>query len=220
MNKLLEQSRVPELRFSGFSGDWDKLQLGQFISNIKGGASLNPSDFVIGDGETVIPKKSIVSGGKLALSRDSKTYCSKTFFNQNKNHVIDKSYLVTTLRDLVPSAPSIGYIVEILESESYLLAQGVYGFKIDEKTVLRRFLTTLSNTNFYRRMMIRVKVGSTQVHIRNNDFLTLSFYFPQLPEQQKIAHFLTQLDDKITHTQNQITQAETFKRGLLQKLFV
>lgn len=59
-----------------------------------------------------------------------------------------------------------------------------------------------------------------RMNITNTDFLNMPIYVPYIDERNKIAHFLTQLDDKITHTQNQITQAETFKRGLLQKLFV
>jgi len=43
---------------------------------------------------------------------------------------------------------------------------------------------------------------------------------PSLPEQQKIADFLTKLDNLIGSKQQQITQAETWKKGLMQGLFV
>jgi restriction endonuclease S subunit len=41
-----------------------------------------------------------------------------------------------------------------------------------------------------------------------------------LPEQTKIADFLTALDHKIQSVATQITATQTFKRGLLQQMFV
>lgn len=43
---------------------------------------------------------------------------------------------------------------------------------------------------------------------------------PPIPEQQKIADFLTSLDKVIESKQQQITQAEQWKKGLMQGLFV
>ena len=43
---------------------------------------------------------------------------------------------------------------------------------------------------------------------------------PTLPEQTKIANFLSTIDNKINHTHMQIEMAEVWKRGLLQRMFV
>jgi type I restriction enzyme, S subunit len=68
--------------------------------------------------------------------------------------------------------------------------------------------------------MKRILVGSTQVHIRNGDFFNVKMNTPTLNEQNKIADFLTAIDEKIAAVDGQLQQAEDFKKGLLQQMFV
>ena len=132
--------------------EWEVVKIEDFLEGFRGGASLKPSDFIDKNGFEVIPKKAIISGGKLSLDYNNPTYCSYHFAEANSNHIIDKEYIVTTLRDLVPTAPSIGYMVHFNTKKSYILAQGVYGFKISQK-IDRTFLIQYSNTSQFRKVM-------------------------------------------------------------------
>lgn len=209
---------VPQLRFREFSGEWEEEKLKKYVLNYKGGAPLKPKDFVAISNYEVIPKKAISSGGKLLLDKENPTFCSETFFKDSPNNIIDSSYLVTTLRDLVPSGPSIGYIVKNSNEKFLLLAQGVYGFKINDN-LDENFLIMLSNKIEYRRLMQKIMVGSTQVHIRNKDFFSIQLNLPSKPEQQKIASFLTSVDTKIEQLTKKKTLLEEYKKGVMQKIF-
>jgi type I restriction enzyme S subunit len=220
---VMQQLFSQELRFKDDDGrdfpDWEEKKIKDFLISHKGGAPLTPSDFVKSSDYEVIPKKAISSGGKLSLSLSEGTFCSEIFFKNNLKSVVDDSYLITTLRDLVPSGPNIGYIVKFKSDKSYILAQGVYGIKIDKK-LDELFLIHYSNTDMYREMMQTMMVGSTQVHIRNNDFFETPIKTPSLPEQIKIANFLTTLDEKITQSQNYLETVKQYKQGLLQQMFI
>jgi type I restriction enzyme, S subunit len=208
----------PKLRFAGFSDEWLVHKIGDFIESYKGGASLTPSDFASFSVCEVIPKKAITHGTWLKMDLEKPTYCNEDFFNENMQSVVDSSYLITTLRDLVPSGPNIGYIVKYLSNKKYLLAQGVYGLK-PKKTIVADFLICFSNTDRYRKMMKTAMVGSTQVHIRNSVYLGLPISVPSLGEQQKIADCLTSVDELITAQSQKLEALETHKKGLMQQLF-
>ena len=50
-------------------------------------------------------------------------------------------------------------------------------------------------------------------------FNDISLIVPSLPEQTKIANFLSSIDTKITQNTQSLEKMKTFKRGLLQEMF-
>ena len=215
-----EGEKVPRRRFTEFQngGEWEEKSIGDFIVEHKGGAPLTPSDFVPFSHCEVIPKKAIAGGVWLNLDSDNPTFCSEDFYKRNPQSVVDNTFLITSLRDLVPSGPNIGYIVKYAGDKKYILAQGVYGIKL-KQTLVPEFLIHYSNTTFYRKLVNAAMVGSTQVHIRNSEFFKLPMTIPSFKEQQKIACCLSSVDERITAQTEKITQLKLHKKGLIQGLF-
>ncbi|NAR60533.1 restriction endonuclease subunit S [Acinetobacter haemolyticus] len=59
-----------------------------------------------------------------------------------------------------------------------------------------------------------------RMNITNKDFFDMPIFYPCLEEQTKIANFLSSIDQKIEVVAQQIEQAKTWKKGLLQQMFV
>jgi type I restriction enzyme S subunit len=81
----------------------------------------------------------------------------------------------------------------------------------------------LSSINTYNYLAPLVQKGAKNtMNINNNDFLNgASIKLPvEIFEQQKIASFLSSIDEKIEKRQCQIKAMENWKKGLLQQMFI
>jgi type I restriction enzyme S subunit len=83
------------------------------------------------------------------------------------------------------------------------------------KVVLYFLYSVLNNVRFEKYM-----VGTTIPHIYFKDYSSERITIPCYEEQQKIAIYLSGIDAKIAAVNTQITQTQTFKKGLLQQMFV
>ena len=62
--------------------------------------------------------------------------------------------------------------------------------------------------------------GTSYPAINSTHLAEIGISVPSLPEQAKIAAFLSALDCKIESVAAQLDHTRTFKQGLLQQLFV
>jgi len=72
----------------------------------------------------------------------------------------------------------------------------------------------------FRNQLLSVSTTSANTNINQESLNQLVLRIPSLPEQTKIANFLTAIDDKITHNQTQLDAMKQYKSGLLQQMFV
>jgi type I restriction enzyme S subunit len=66
----------------------------------------------------------------------------------------------------------------------------------------------------------RLSESSAQPGLAVNKLEKLKLLVPSLPEQTKIAGFLSALDGKIGAVGEQMRQTQAWKKGLLQQMFV
>jgi type I restriction enzyme S subunit len=214
--KYLVETKHPQTEPGSLPSDWRFKPLSAVITEMRGGAPLKPSDFTK-DGVKVLPKGAVGRTGWLDVTEKDLQYCSHDYANAHRTNQIDEQYTVVVLRDLVPSGPSIGLIVRIRDAERWLLAQGVYGFKLNDE-LHPAYLSQLSNTQWYRKLMNQIMVGSTQVHITNTAFKTASIPMPPLAEQRAIATALSDVDALIAGLERLITKKRDIKQSAMQQL--
>ena len=62
--------------------------------------------------------------------------------------------------------------------------------------------------------------GASIVQMKSDSLMKVHIKFPSLPEQQKIADFLSAFDKKIDLVRKEVDTLQTIKKGLLQQMFV
>ena len=82
-----------------------------------------------------------------------------------------------------------------------------------------------NNTKFVYYWMSKINfkaytTGSTIPHVYFKDYGRKNGLFPHPDEQQQIADFLSAIDTKIARVSDELTLAQTFKKGLLQQMFI
>ena len=65
----------------------------------------------------------------------------------------------------------------------------------------------------------KLEQGSTFTAVSGKDINNLKITIPGVKEQQKIASFLSSVDEKISKLEKKKTLLETYKRGIMQKIF-
>jgi type I restriction enzyme S subunit len=82
------------------------------------------------------------------------------------------------------------------------------------------FLFQFLHEETFVRKVIEKCTGTGYPAINSTYLSNIVISIPSEKEQNKIAKFLSIIDDKINRTENQLQQTQQYKKGLLQKMFI
>jgi type I restriction enzyme S subunit len=138
--------------------------------------------------------------------------------NQLKSSNLSKGDILFTPSSETPT--DIGHSVVIFEDindavYSYHLIRFRPKIKLD-----LMFSHYFCNTSEVLRQLSRFSTGSTRFTISISNFSKVKVSYPCIEEQTKIANFLSDIDLQIDALNTIIENTQTFKKGLLQKMFV
>ncbi len=203
--KVKEQN-VPVLRFPGFCGEWERSKIKELASLARGKFTPRPRNdpsYYGGD----IP---FVQTGDVVHSKGIISSYSKTL--NEKGLKVSKLFPKGTI--LITIAANIGYsgILQI----DMACPDSLVGIQCKKK-INNYFLNIFLSTK--QRYLDYLAPKGAQKNI-NVDFLApYQIPYPPLPEQQKIAAFLTAVDSKIEQLSKKKALLEQYKKGMMQKLF-
>jgi type I restriction enzyme S subunit len=201
MQKIFSQ----EIRFKNDNGEdfgeWGYLQLGELIEESKAVSKKQDEFDVLTSSRRGLIKQSEYFEGSRLIDRDN------VGFNIIKPHEItyrsrsDDGLFYFNFNNL-----GITGIISTYYP--------VFSFKNSNNKFVTEYL------NFNKADFSKYAVGTSQLVLSLNALRTVKLRIPSKPEQEKIAEFLTAIDERIYHTTAQLTQTKQWKKGLLQQMFV
>jgi type I restriction enzyme, S subunit len=204
------KSQFRQLRFKDENGKtypkWEEKRLGD-VGDIVSGLTYSPVD-VNADGVLVL-RSSNVQDRRLTFEDNVYVKVNAGEFNPVKENDI-----LICVRN--GSKNLIGKNA-LIDKENAGVAFGA--FMTVYRSDFNSFLFHYFDTDSYKDE-VHKNLGATINSINGSDLKKFKIPFPCKEEQQKIASYLSSLDTKIESVATQITQSQTFKKGLLQQMFV
>lgn len=121
---------------------------------------------------------------------------------------------------LITTEAPLGNVASV-DREGIALAQRVIKYRGKNGILNNEFLKQKFLSEDFQALISSKATGGTVQGIKGSTLHNLEIHIPHdIEEQTKIANFLSSIDQKIEVVAQQIEQAKTWKKGLLQQMFV
>ena len=201
--------KVPEMRFAGFSGEWEEKKLGE-LAEISSGTTpsrMNSENF---SGDVCwLTSGELKSHYIYDTSEKINESIAETMRTYKKGTVVIAIYGL--------EAAGIRGTCSILKRDC-TISQACMAFT-NLKSVHNEFLYCwyIANGN---EIGTKYAQGTKQQNLSSDIVSDMSICFPTLAEQQKIGHFFSKYDSLISAQQKEIDKLKDIKKALLQKMFI
>jgi len=209
---VMQQIFSRQLRFKDEQGkeypEWEEKRLGDISIIFKGKG---------------ISKEDITPGGHIECIRYGELY---TFYKETIIDVVSKTsqqskeLIFSKKHDVI--IPASGETQIDIARASCVMKDGVaLGGDLNIiRTDLNGVYLAYYINGALKYEIAKAAQGISVIHLYGSQLRDLKIKLPSKIEQQKIASFLSFIDDKITHVNTQIEQTRKWKQGLLQKMFI
>ncbi len=208
---MMQQLFSQKLRFKADDGsdfeDWEERKLSEVGENIIG-LTYSPND-VTNDGSGILVlRSSNIKNGRLDKQ------------DQVRVNKVIKDRIIIQQNDILICARNgsqrlIGKSVLINDTERMTFG----AFMSVYRSQYNHFISYLMQSSWFFEQ-VQMNLGARINQITTGTLNEFTFDFPTMKEQTKIANFLYAIDQKIDNVAAQIDQAQVWKKGLLQQMFV
>ncbi|WP_429247604.1 restriction endonuclease subunit S (plasmid) [Lactococcus lactis subsp. lactis] len=196
----------PQLRFEGFTDDWEQRKLGDVISI---SSEKNGNQFSRADVLSVSREAGVVN----QIEYQGRSFAGASIANYRVVHKGDLIYTKSPLK----GAPN--GIFKTSEAEG--IVSPLYAVYQSREANAAFVGWLLSNDNFATHYLYPLvnKGSKNTLLVSDADAISGHLSFPNIDEQAKIVSFFTQLDNLIALHQRKLDLLKEQKKGYLQKMF-
>ena len=204
-------STVPEIRFTGFTNDWEQRKLGDIGQTYTGLSGKTKDDFGHGQAQFVTYMNVFsnpISNPKMnePIEVDSK---------QNEVEVGDVFFTTSS-----ETPKEVGMTSVLIEKEGKMyLNSFCFGYRLYEKYD-SYYLAYMFRSSSFREKIILLAQGISRYNISKNKVMEIDVFIPSYKEQIQIGKYFRDIDTLITLHQCELEKLQNIKKSMLEKMFV
>jgi type I restriction enzyme, S subunit len=211
----------PELRFDGFTEDWEERDFEQVFTNISNNSlSRDKLNYVSG------MAKNVHYGDILVKFNEVLDAQNKILPYVSDNAIVEKlkgSYLKDGDIIIADAAEDeiVGKCIEIINVKDEIVLSGLHTIAVRPKQKFAHgFLGYYMNSNSYHDQLMKLMQGTKVLSISKSAIKNTVIKNPKSEdEQQKIGNFFENLDTLITEHQHKHSKLKALKKAMLSKMF-
>ncbi len=194
--------RVPEIRFRGFSGEWENATFKE-ISKINQGLQIAIS-------ERYSYK---VSGSHFYITNEFlKDNCDISYFVKDPS----ENVLCSTDDILMTRTGNTGAVVTNIQG---VFHNNFFKINFDRNILKKDYLFHFLKLDNTQKKILTLAGNSTIPDLNHNDFYNLKINYPKREEQTKIGNYFQHLDRLIEEKAKKEQKLKSLKKAMLQKMF-
>ena len=211
LQKMFPQNgqSVPEIRFEGFTDDWEQRKLGEVTERVQGN-----------DGRMDLPTLTISAANGWLDQRDR--FFSNIAGSEQKNYtLLHKGELSYNHGN--SKLAKYGTVFALKTYEEALVPRVYHSFKVTEEANADFLEYVFATKQPDRELGKLISSGARMdglLNINYDEFMSINMTLPSITEQLKISEYLRNLDHLITLHQNKCEELKKLKKFMLQNMFV
>ena len=204
-------SSVPEIRFNGFTDDWEQRKLGEVSSSFEYGLNAAAKEY---DGENKYIRITDIDDDSREFKQEDIT-SPDTDLSSAENYKLSEGDIL-----LARTGASVGksYIYKASDGLVYYAGFLIRARIKPEYNSEFVFQNTL--TGDYEKFIKVTSMRSGQPGVNAQEYSQYQIMMPSKPEQDKISDCLRNLDHLITLHQRKVEKLQIMKKSMLEKMFV
>ena len=203
------KKKKPEIRFKGFTDDWEQRKLGDMATFSKG-IGYSKSDLQDSG-------KPVILYGRLYTKYETVISNVDTFAIEKPNSVISKGKEV-----IVPASGETAEDIAVASvvGEAGVLLGGDLNIIVAPNNFNAEFLAITISNGKPHTDIAKMAQGKSVVHIHNSDLEKINILHPEYTEQCKLSRYFSNIDHLITLHQRKLEKLKKIKKAMLEKMFV
>ena len=203
--------KVPEIRFDGFTNDWEQRKLGEIYGSIGNAFVGTATPYYVEQGHFYLESNNVKDG---QINHNSEIFINDEFYEKQKDKWLHTGDMV-----MVQSG-HVGHAAVIPEELDNTAAHALIMFRNPKEKIEPYFLNYEYQTNKAKKKIENITTGNTIKHILASDMQEFVVDVPKYEEQKVIADYFSNLDHLITLHQHKCDELQNFKKYMLQNMFV